>query len=625
MKDLITMPQGNKNVPVGMEQMMESMIMLMEGMSAKFGLLEERVEMLARSVGSQKTEIKSLCSRIRCMDNVSLRSRKIKWCLIPADSRETVIPYLNVRDLANMFVAMSSKETREAFLKSFETNIPAFDNYMFTNKDNFAGIAWVRKMKVDLRQCNLKIVDDASGGSKESPSAVLRWLVEQEHTDIASYFMARNRDAVDLSAPWADEGHFVHEEIKTLYVATTFGMTEIVHNLMERGADADEVQRAPALYNAAFSGFTGVIRELLDFGASIDLTDVDLFTPLFAASQNGHLDAVNLLLERGADPSISTNESGFSPLHISCMCNHIEVAKVLLDAGTDIDKLGNGDETPLFIAAENDCHEVVSMLMERGADPTLTDIHGFSPLRQCARKNLVQMVGTLLDGGGVRININEANGSGNAFPLYIAAIKGRRELLQLLLERGADVNLANADGHTALHCSSEKGYGEVVEVLLSHGAIVDKVDNHEITPLHKAANFNHPATVTALCTRGADMNKADSEGTTPLFVASEQGYTGVVEVLTEWGADTEKAAPCGKTPLIIAALGGHHETVSALLQSGADVEKVDSDGKTALDVARDRQHTAVTWAIFNHLASSEPRASVASPTKPGGWFRFGGP
>ena len=65
-KDHMTMPEGNKNVPMGMEQMMKSMSMLVEGMNAKIGLLEERVEMLDSMVGSQKNEIKSLRSRIRC-------------------------------------------------------------------------------------------------------------------------------------------------------------------------------------------------------------------------------------------------------------------------------------------------------------------------------------------------------------------------------------------------------------------------------------------------------------------------------------------------------------------------------------------------------------------------------
>ena len=97
-----------------------------------------------------------------------LRSKKVKWELIPADSRELVVPYLSVQDnLLGLNVALTTKKDklREELEKSYEKAvIPAFDAYPFTNENNFAGLRWVIKKGIDLRSLTLSLNADEEAG-----------------------------------------------------------------------------------------------------------------------------------------------------------------------------------------------------------------------------------------------------------------------------------------------------------------------------------------------------------------------------------------------------------------------------------------------------------------------------
>jgi ankyrin repeat protein len=160
-------------------------------------------------------------------------------------------------------------------------------------------------------------------------------------------------------------------------------------------------------------------------------------------------------------------------------------------------------------------------------------------------------------------NINAVDGYEKT-PLYLASENGHIEVVQLLLENGANVNAADHFGETPLNQASENGHIEVIQLLLEKGANINAAARYRITPLYRASENGHIGVVQLLLEKGANINEADRFGKTPLYRASENGYTEVVQLLLEKGANVNAANQDGKTPLYGASKNGHVEVVQLL-------------------------------------------------------------
>ena len=136
------------------------------------------------------------------------------------------------------------------------------------------------------------------------------------------------------------------------------------------------------LHFAAQNGHLEVVRLLLERGANVNAQNTDELwwrerrTPLHFAAQNGHLDVVRLLLERGANVNAETSGvAGWTPLHFAAQNGHLEVVRVLLERGANVNAQttlfwedADARRTPLHYATKNGHLEVVRLLLERGAN-----------------------------------------------------------------------------------------------------------------------------------------------------------------------------------------------------------------------------------------------------------------
>lgn len=138
------------------------------------------------------------------------------------------------------------------------------------------------------------------------------------------------------------------------------------------------------------------------------------------------------------------------------------------------------------------------------------------------------------------------------------------QVVNALLENGAQVDLADADHRTALRAAAWGGHEEIVSRLLSHGACVNQVDNEGRTALIAAAYMGHTDIVQQLLDHDALINHEDSDGRTALSVASlcvpaSEGHARVVSLLLERGTEVDHRDKDGMTPLLVAAFEGHSE------------------------------------------------------------------
>jgi ankyrin repeat protein/tetratricopeptide (TPR) repeat protein len=163
--------------------------------------------------------------------------------------------------------------------------------------------------------------------------------------------------------------------------------------------------------------------------------------------------------------------------------------------------------------------------------------------------------------------INSPNGG---HPLIHAAESGWLKVAAFLLDHGANVNIPQGNGQTALHQAVSVGNKAMVELLLSRGADVNAKDSVAVTPLHLAAEKGFHAVAAALLANKADVNARNRSGDTPLESAAQKQNVSLIKLLTANGAEANVENQSGIVPLSYAAASGNLEAVKALLEAKAD-------------------------------------------------------
>jgi N-acyl-D-amino-acid deacylase len=197
--------------------------------------------------------------------------------------------------------------------------------------------------------------------------------------------------------------------------------------------------------------------------------------------------------------------------------------------------------------------------------------------------------------------------------------------VRLLLDHGADVNVASRSGRTALIVASfANPSAEVVRMLLAKGANVGVMDRINVTPLNAATFGNDTATVRLLLDASADINTADTFiGLTPLINASGNRNPEAVKLLLAKGANANAVSKTeglpriqtgivefgGFTPLLMAVPFGPPEIVRTLMDAGARVNVQDYRGFTPLMLAaaNDRANPETVRLLLSHKADTQPK------------------
>ena len=255
-----------------------------------------------------------------------------------------------------------------------------------------------------------------------------------------------------------------------LGVASHYGHTEIVHLLLEAGADPNAHPDAEGQYNqqpcanhplfeALMGGHVETVRALLGARSNYDISDRSGETPLHYAAQFGPAEIVQSLLDAGAKPSPQNSMMG-TPLHHAAKYGDLQMIEALLKAGANPNIADELSQTPLQLAVER-CGSAkkVKALLDAGA--TATDA---SMLLHAARYEDTETVELLL-GAGVDPNARDDRGDTS---LHLAAERGWAEICLRLATRGASTDARNNDGKTAIDMARENGHMETAGTIESY-------------------------------------------------------------------------------------------------------------------------------------------------------------
>jgi hypothetical protein len=190
-------------------------------------------------------------------------------------------------------------------------------------------------------------------------------------------------------------------------------------------------------------------------------------------------------------------------------------------------------------------------------------------------------------------------GRGNS-ALHLACWKGlSRDIIERLLELGADVNLkSSGDGYTALSYASSKGHRDLVELLLNRGADILMKTNEGYSALYCASSCGHKNVVKLLLHEGADVHAKDNEGVSALLLASAYGRIDIAELLLDGGARMRDKSDNGWNALHYACLQGRKYVLQLLLYRDGNIHDKDIYKRDAIDFAKQSMHDNGTLAIL---------------------------
>ena len=183
--------------------------------------------------------------------------------------------------------------------------------------------------------------------------------------------------------------------------------------------------------------------------------------------------------------------------------------------------------------------------------------------------------------------------------VHWAAFNGNLELLQLLLNHGADIDARDEQSFTPLLRVAKVGQPSVARLLLEKGASTSAIQHHGWTALNEAAYNGHFEIIEHLLEHGADTEARDHKGFTSLIRAAKNGHTAMAQLLLKKGANTETKQHDGLTALNEAAYNGHLETVQHLLRHNADIEARDHQGFTPLIRAAEIGHSRMVQILLD--------------------------
>ncbi|MCY6488794.1 ankyrin repeat domain-containing protein [Leptolyngbya sp. GGD] len=401
--------------------------------------------------------------------------------------------------------------------------------------------------------------------------------------------------------------------------------TDIVRALVEVGADVNvrinQFFDFDAMEFALERESLEIVKILIAAGADLNWNP-PMLRPVTKAINKGNLDLLKILLEAGAEVVF---ETGYNLLaEAASKTNKPEIVQRLLGAGCPVNSQNSMGDTALVDACLHGNDGIVQVLLDAGADPDLPRQDGLSPL--IAVFSAPEMAKAL---SGWGLNEDETE-----LPARMVAI------LRSLVKAGANLDIRDYQGRTALMVAATQGNLDFVNILLAGGADPSTIEDpsraiihvlmqgleSEIikrselrSALHYAADHGHTDVVQALLAAGADVTILDKKGRTARDIAIQQGYTEIVRLLKQAGTPIpagteefseafllgaakqgnledlrsalraginpnasepqERRSPRHKTALMFAAERGHLEAVQILIETGAEVNLSDRPGK----------------------------------------------
>lgn len=394
------------------------------------------------------------------------------------------------------------------------------------------------------------------------------------------------------------------------------------------------------IHIAACLGNVFALKKLFKLGGNcVDDTDAHNKTALYYAVENQKVGTVSYLLQMGANANEGIT-SEYYPLFTSLIKGYDDISRKLLKYGADINMKDDNNQTFLYKAAERGNVKMLEHLLHLGAEPDVmssekvscsVSVCLWSPLFIASYVGHLEVVNMLLSNRSNAVNKRDNN---QQTPLFIAARNSKGKIVNLLIEKGAQVNARDKTMSTALHSTPTR---KVADILLKHGADIDAenvigntaliknlvYDNFIMVKyflnnnasidingerdnnlLYLALNSGNTDIVRMILERGAEIVEVNRGRYNTLHRAVFLELVDIIRVLLEHGANLDIRNSKFHTPLMALCKKFYvmAETVKFLLENNANVNAKDREQRTALHWAVNSNNSDIVKLLLNYSA-----------------------
>ncbi|OJD32171.1 multiple ankyrin repeats single kh domain-containing protein [Diplodia corticola] len=336
--------------------------------------------------------------------------------------------------------------------------------------------------------------DAAAAGRKDALEKLLETQPSRELFQSALDRAAKEESALEAAAEDTDE------------------LPEVLRAIWENtGGDLPQDVIDDCLYQATDNEKQTTVEKLLDpdtFRANANARGEKYGNALTAATNDGTTDIIEMLLKSGADVK---SEHGWA-LQAAAAQGHLNVVNQLLEerVGADVNACTDNPHFPAGTALQAACEagwsEIVGTLLAKGADPNLGKGERSPPVCVAANKGEESILQRLM--GDSNLNLNVLGGPDKSTPLVHAAFNCPTATVQQMIKKGAEVNMANVDGDTALIVAARRGDAGILGFLLDNGADMMRVSKRNETALEVALEKNNVECATLLAVRASSILRA---------------------------------------------------------------------------------------------------------------------
>lgn len=367
-----------------------------------------------------------------------------------------------------------------------------------------------------------------------------------------------------------------------LMIAVEKGNLAICEILLKAGADLMTKKNDGwcALHLASKQHKPDLIKALLkhkNFFSSVDLALGNKRTSLMIAAETGKFECCESLLKAGADPAI-VDDKGWNTMHLAAAKGTAEIIKIL--PKKLIDSTLPSGHTLLMIAAENGKPQNCEALLKMGAKADITLENNWNAMHHAVVHGTADAVKALF----ACEEIIDAETDDGKTPLMLAAEKGKLEICEVFLKRGADETYEK-ECWNAMHYAAHNGQVEIVRILAVHKQLLDSKTASNITPLMLSALKGSKAICEILLSAGANLFEVNNDGLNAIHYAAQNGNIPLIKWFLKKEDELFSSNKVGKSALILSVEKGNRNYAKILLKAEESPLFAPKDGWNALHFA----------------------------------------
>lgn len=361
--------------------------------------------------------------------------------------------------------------------------------------------------------CAVEIPTRSQHGESRQSVLLRHWspTSDDDLQNQVSYYLHTEETSRQLTTPARREGD------SELHAAVRSGDLKKVVELTENNQDMEsfDVNGWTPLHIATAQDDITILRYLLCHNPNLEICgkQMNKDTPLSFAALNGQVDAIEILLEFGANVHVR-NDCGYTPVMVAAYERHAEAVSKLLEGGANPNDEAGFSGSALLLASGSGRWRLSTLraLIEGGANVKPKHPSGFTPIQNIAKFGLEDEMAYLIE-QGCEVDHPQYDGF---TPLVIAIRQNKKECVRLLLNAGADRNRIITDGFRPVHWAAKCPNWEVMQMLLEEDDVDANAQTETTrkTPLHLAYEAKNTTIVKILINAGANPNMTDADGRT---------------------------------------------------------------------------------------------------------------